>query len=77
MVQEELRRNNRDGISCKEVDEENFSLVGKGKNGKENMSQTKSETLQWGNNKYLSKVKFFNFHEFTHYGQIVHTKSLS
>jgi len=33
LVQEEFRRNNRDGTSSKSEDEENFSLVGKGKKG--------------------------------------------
>jgi len=67
LVQEELRRNNQDGISSKEEDEENFALVGKGKKEKGKKSQTKLESNQGGKNKYLAKIKFFNFHEFRHY----------
>jgi len=34
LVEEEFRRNNRDGTSSKEEDEENFALFGKGKKRK-------------------------------------------
>lgn len=44
MVQEEFKRNNLDGTPSKGEDEENFSLVGKGKKGNGKKSQTKPES---------------------------------
>ena len=67
LVQEEIRKNTKDGSSSKGEDEENFALVGKGKKGKGNKSQTKPKSNQGGKEKYLSKIKCFNCHEFGHY----------
>ena len=67
LVQEEMRRNTRDGTSSKGKDEENFALVGKGKKGQGKKSQTKLESSQGGKKKDLSKIKCFNCHEFRNY----------
>lgn len=67
LVQEDIRRNIRDGASYKEKDEDKFALVGKGKKGKWKKSQTKPKCSQGGKKKDLSKRKVFNFHEFMHY----------
>lgn len=66
MVKEEIRWNTRDGTSYKEEEEE-FSLVNKGRkvNGKNSQGETNS--IQEGKRKDLSKIKFFNCHEFRHY----------
>eukprot|EP00253_Pinus_taeda_P025710 PITA_25710 len=67
LVQEEFRRNNRDGTSSKVKDEENFALVGKRKKVKGKKSQAKPESSQRGKKKDFSKTKRFNCDEFDHY----------
>jgi len=67
LVQEEIGHNTRDGSSSKGEDEEIFALVGKENKGKGKKSQTKQESIQGAEKKYLSKIKWFNFHEFRHY----------
>lgn len=42
LVQEDIRKNTRDGIPSKGEDEENFALVGNGNKGKGKNSQTKT-----------------------------------
>ena len=60
-------KNTRDGTSSKGEDEEKFALVGKGKKGKGNKSQTKPESSQGSKKKDMSKIKCFNCCEFGHY----------
>ena len=67
LVQEEIRWNTRDVTSSKGEDEDKFSLVGKEKKGKGKKSQSKLESNQGGKKKYLSKIKYFQCHEFGHY----------
>lgn len=67
MVNEEIRRNTKDGISSKGEDEEKIALVVKENNGKGKKSQSKLESSQGGNKKYLSKIKCFHCNEFKHY----------
>jgi len=69
LVQEEIRWNMKDITSYKGEDEENFTLVGNGKKGKGKKSQTKPESREGGRKKCLSKIKFFNSHEFRHYAK--------
>lgn len=76
LVQEEIRHNTRDGTSSKGEDEENFALVGKAKKAKGKKYQAKPTSSQGGKKKDLSKIKFFNCHEFRHYGtKCPHKKS--
>lgn len=56
----------RDGTSYRE-EEEDFSLVSKGMKAKGNKSQSEVESSQEGKKKDLSKIKWFNCHEFMHY----------
>ena len=67
LVQEEIRWNTKDGTSSKGEDEENFAMVGKGKNDKGDKYKTKPESSQGGKKKELSKIKCFNCHEFVCY----------
>ena len=67
MVQEEFRRNTRDGSSSKTDDEENCALAGKEKKGKGKKSYSKSKTSKEGNKCDMSKVKCFHCHEHAHY----------
>jgi len=68
LVQEEFKGNNKDGTSSKAEDEENFSLVGKGKKGKWKKTQRKPESNQNnGKKKDMNKIKCFHFHEFENY----------
>lgn len=66
LVQEEIRKITRDGISSKE-EEDGFSLVSKGKKAKGKKSQCEAHSSQEGKKKYLSKIKCFHYHEFRHY----------
>jgi hypothetical protein len=61
LVQEEFRRNTRDGSSSKNDDEEDFSLAAKERKEKENKFHSKSESK--GKKMDLSKVKCFHCHE--------------
>ena len=67
MVQEEFRRNTREGSSSKIDDEENCALDGKGKKGKGKKSFSKYETGKEGKKKDMSKVKCFNCHDHGNY----------
>jgi hypothetical protein len=63
-VQEEFRRNTRDGSSSKHDDEEDFSLDSKARKGKGNKFHSKSDSK--GKKLDLSKVKCFHCHEHGH-----------
>jgi hypothetical protein len=64
LVQEEFRRNTKDGSSSKHDDEEDFSLVSKARKGKGKKFHSKSESK--GKKLDLSKVKCFYCHEHGH-----------
>jgi hypothetical protein len=64
LVQEEFRRNTRDGSSSKHDDEEDFSLTTKEIKGKGKKFHPKSESKV--KKLYLSKVKCFHCHEHGH-----------
>jgi len=64
LVQEEIRRNTKDGTSPKEV-EEDFSLVSKEDKSKGKKSQGK----EGGNKRYLTKFKCFHSHKHRHYAK--------
>jgi hypothetical protein len=64
-VQEEFRRNTRDGSSSKHDDEEDFSLVSKARKGKGKKFHSKSESK--GKKMNLPKVKCFYCHEHGHF----------
>ena len=63
-MQEEFRRNTRDGSSSKHDDEEDCSLVSTARKGKGNKFPSKSKAK--GKKKDLSKVKCFHYHEHGH-----------
>ena len=63
-MQEEFRRNTRDGSSSKRDDEEDCALTAKARKGKGKKFQSKSESKF---NKFdLSKVKCFHCHKCGH-----------
>jgi hypothetical protein len=64
LVQEEFRRNTRDGSSSKRDDEEDCSLTAKARKGKGNKFHSKSESKE--KKMDLSKVKCFHCHEHGH-----------
>jgi hypothetical protein len=64
LVQEEFRKNTRDGYSSKNDDEEDFSLDTKERKGKGNKFHSKSESKV--KKLDLSKVKCFHCHEHGH-----------
>ena len=59
LVQEEFKRNTRDGSSSKEDDEENCAMDCKEKKENGNKSYSKSQTGKEGKKRDMSKVKFF------------------
>ena len=63
LVQEEFRRNTRDGSSSKADDEENYALAGKAKKGKGKKSYSKFETSKEGKKRDMSRVRCFHYHE--------------
>jgi hypothetical protein len=63
-VQEEFRRDTRDGSSSKHDDEEDFSLASNERRGKGKKFHSKSESK--GKKLDLSKVKCFHCHEHGH-----------
>ena len=66
-MQEEFRRNNRDGYSSKHEDEEDCALATKVKKGKGNKFHSKSESIKDGKKHDMSKVKCFHCHKCGHY----------
>ena len=67
LVQEEFKRNTRDGSSSKTDDKENCALVGKAKKGKGNKSYSKSETGKECKKNDMSRVKFLHCHKHGNY----------
>ena len=59
-MQEEFRKNNKDGSSSKHDDEEDYALAAKVRKGKVNKSHSKSEAK--GKKLDLSKVNCFHCH---------------
>jgi len=71
-VQEEIQRNTRDGVIFKAEEEDNFSLVGKGKKAQSKLEFNQNN----GKKKDLNKIKCFHYHEFGHYAtKCLHKKS--
>ena len=66
-MQEEFKRNTRDGSSSKHDDEENLALVSKARKGKGKASHSKSSSSHDGKKINKSKVRCFNCHEVGHY----------
>ena len=64
LVQEEFKRNTRDGSSSKHDDEEYCALASKARKGKGKKFHSKSESK--GKKLDLSKVKCFHCHEHGH-----------
>ena len=67
LVQEEIRRNTRDGSSSKASDEENCALAAKAKKGKEKVSLSEFSSSNDGKKVDKSKVRCFRCHEVGHY----------
>jgi len=64
LVQEEIRRNTRDGSSSKGPNEENCALASKAKKGK---NKKASQSGVKGKKQGMSKVKCFHCHQHRHY----------
>lgn len=77
MVQEEIIRNNRDGVTSIADEEDNCAIVGKGKEAKGMKAQVEAKSNQNnGKKKELSKIKCFHLHEYIHYEtNCLHNKS--
>ena len=67
LMQEEIRRNTRDGSSSKNDDEENLALASKARKGKGKASHSKSNSSHGGKKNDKSKVRCFHCHEMGHY----------
>ena len=67
LMQEEIRRNTRDGYSSKFDDEENCALAIKAKKGKGKASHSKLDSYHGGKKKDMTKVKCFHCHELGHF----------
>src|ERR1700733_5237048 len=67
LMQEEIRRSNRDGSSSKHDDEENMALASKARKGKGKASHSKSSSSHGGKKGDKSEVRCFNCHEMGHY----------
>ena len=65
-MQEEIRRNTRDGSSSKHDDKEECALDAKVKKKKGKKFHSRSETEEDGKEHNMSKVKCFHCHEFGH-----------
>ena len=65
-MQEEFRRNTRDGSSSKNADEEDCALAAKAKKGKGKKFHSKSESKN-GKKQDMSKVKCFHCHKHGHF----------
>eukprot|EP00253_Pinus_taeda_P029200 PITA_29200 len=66
-MQDEIRRNTRDGTSSEIDDEENCSLEIKARKGKGKFSHSKSYSYHGGKKKDMTKVKFFHCHKMGHF----------
>ena len=67
LMQEEIRRNTKDGSSSKTDDEANHALVIKAKKGKGKDSHSKLDSYHGGYRKDMTKVKCFHCHELGHF----------
>ena len=67
LMQEEIRRNTRDGSSSKTDDEENCALAIKAKKGKGKYSRSNLDSYHGGKKKDMMKVKWFHCHELDHF----------
>ena len=65
-MQEEFRRNTRDGSSSKHDDEEDCALAPNVKKGKGKKFHSKSEASEDGKEHNMSKVKCFRCHQYGH-----------
>ena len=65
-MQEEFKRNTRDGSSSNIDDEEDCALATKAKKGKGKKFHSKSEASEDGKDHNMSKVKCFHSHELGH-----------
>jgi len=66
-MQDEIRRNTRDGSSSKTNDEENSALAIKARKGKCKIYCSKSNSNHRGKKKDMKKVKFFHYHKIAHF----------
>ena len=66
LVQEEFRRNTKDGSSSKNEDEEDCASATKARKGKGKKFHSKSKSKN-GKNQDMSKVKCFHYHEYGHF----------
>ena len=66
-MQDEIKRNTRDGSSSKNDDEENCALAIKARKGKGKISRSKSDSYHGGKKKDMRKVKFFHCHKMGHF----------
>ena len=62
-MQDEIRRNTRDGSSSKADDEENCALAIKAKKGEGKASHSKFDSYHGGKKKYMKKFNYFHCHE--------------
>jgi len=67
LMQEEIKRNTRDGSSSKIDDEEKCTLAIKAKKGKGKASHSKLDSYYGGKKKDMTKVKGFHFYELCHF----------
>ena len=66
-MQEEIRRNTRDGSSSKTDDEEKCSLAIKARRGKGEIFHSKSYSYHESKKNDIMKVKFFHYHDLGHF----------
>ena len=66
-MQDEIRRNARDGSSSKTDDEENCALLIKARKGKDKISCSKSNSYHGGKKKDMTKVKCFHCQKMGHF----------
>jgi len=69
-MQEEIRRNTRDGSSSKANDEKNCALAGKARKGKGKASNSKLDSFHGGKKKDMTTFKCFPCHELGHLLQL-------
>ena len=66
-MQDEIKRNTRDGSSSKTGDEENCALTIKARKGKGKISRSKSDSNHGGKKEEMTKVKCFHCHKMGHF----------
>eukprot|EP00253_Pinus_taeda_P008934 PITA_08934 len=67
LMQDEIKRNTRDGSSSNNDDEENCALAIKARKGKGKISCSKSDSYHGGKKKDMTKVKLFHCHKMGHF----------